>query len=323
MNHLSKARRVIQLEIDELENLLQRIGEEFSDAIEMLRSAVADGRKIIVVGIGKSHNIGYKIAATLNSTGATAVVLNSQNALHGDLGVVCDGDVVLALSYSGETAELLELLPALRRFNVRVISMTGEPESSLARNSDLILDTRVSREACPLNLAPTSSSTVMLVLGDALAMVLLESRGFQQEDFARLHPGGSLGKALLTKVSDIMRSGDSCAMVSPDTTVRATLEQMTAVRSGAAVVRSEEGELAGIFTQGDFVRAIQKDQNILDQPVFGFMTKNPVTIPEDKLAAEVIPVLSSHRIDDLVVINGDHQPVGLVDSQDLSRLKLV
>ncbi|MCH2060300.1 MAG: KpsF/GutQ family sugar-phosphate isomerase [Verrucomicrobiales bacterium] len=323
MNHLSKARRVIQLEIDELENLLQRIGEEFSDAIEMLRSAVADGRKIIVVGIGKSHNIGYKIAATLNSTGATAVVLNSQNALHGDLGVVCDGDVVLALSYSGETAELLELLPALRRFNVRVISMTGEPESSLARNSDLILDTRVSREACPLNLAPTSSSTVMLVLGDALAMVLLESRGFQQEDFARLHPGGSLGKALLTKVSDIMRSGDSCAMVSPDTTVRATLEQMTAVRSGAAVVRSEEGELAGIFTQGDFVRAIQKDQDILDQPVFGFMTKNPVTIPEDKLAAEVIPVLSSHRIDDLVVINGDHQPVGLVDSQDLSRLKLV
>ncbi len=323
MNHLSKARRVIQLEIDELENLLQRIGEEFSDAIEMLRSAVADGRKIIVVGIGKSHNIGYKIAATLNSTGATAVVLNSQNALHGDLGVVCDGDVVLALSYSGETAELLELLPALRRFNVRVISMTGEPESSLARNSDLILDTRVSREACPLNLAPTSSSTVMLVLGDALAMVLLESRGFQQEDFARLHPGGSLGKALLTKVCDIMRSGDSCAMVSPDTTVRATLEQMTAVRSGAAVVRSEEGELAGIFTQGDFVRAIQKDQDILDQPVFGFMTKNPVTIPEDKLAAEVIPVLSSHRIDDLVVINGDHQPVGLVDSQDLSRLKLV
>jgi arabinose-5-phosphate isomerase len=323
MNHLSKARRVIQLEIDELENLLQRIGEEFSDAIEMLRSAVADGRKIIVVGIGKSHNIGYKIAATLNSTGATAVVLNSQNALHGDLGVVCDGDVVLALSYSGETAELLELLPALRRFNVRVISMTGEPESSLARNSDLILDTRVSREACPLNLAPTSSSTVMLVLGDALAMVLLESRGFQQEDFARLHPGGSLGKALLTKVSDIMRSGDSCAMVSPDTTVRATLEQMTAVRSGAAVVRSEEGELAGIFTQGDFVRAIQKDPDILDQPVFGFMTTDPVTIPEDKLAAEVIPVLSSHRIDDLVVINGDHQPVGLVDSQDLSRLKLV
>jgi arabinose-5-phosphate isomerase len=323
MNHLSKARRVIQLEIDELENLLQRIGEEFSDAIEMLRSAVADGRKIIVVGIGKSHNIGYKIAATLNSTGATAVVLNSQNALHGDLGVVCDGDVVLALSYSGETAELLELLPALRRFNVRVISMTGEPESSLARNSDLILDTRVSREACPLNLAPTSSSTVMLVLGDALAMVLLESRGFQQEDFARLHPGGSLGKALLTKVCDIMRSGDSCAMVSPDTTVRATLEQMTAVRSGAAVVRSEEGELAGIFTQGDFVRAIQKDPDILDQPVFGFMTTDPVTIPEDKLAAEVIPVLSSHRIDDLVVINGDHQPVGLVDSQDLSRLKLV
>ena len=323
MNHLSKARRVIQLEIDELEKLLQRIGEEFSNAIEMLNSALANGKKIIVVGIGKSHNIGYKIAATLNSTGATTVVLNSQNALHGDLGVVCDGDVVIALSYSGETAELLELLPALRRFNVTVISMTGEIDSSLARNSDLILDTKVSREACPLNLAPTSSSTVMLVLGDALAMVLLESRGFQQEDFARLHPGGSLGKALLTKVSDIMRIGDSCAMVSPQTSVRITLEQMTAARSGAAVVKSDDGELAGIFTQGDFVRAIQKDPDILDHPVSGFMTKDPVTIPEDKLAAEVIPVLSSHRIDDLVVINADHQPVGLVDSQDLSRLKLV
>ena len=323
MNHLSKARRVIQLEIDELENMLERIGEEFSDAIEILRSAVAADKKIIVVGIGKSHNIGYKIAATLNSTGATAVVLNSQNALHGDLGVVGDGDVVLALSYSGETAELLELLPALRRFNVRVISMTGEPESSLARNSDLILDARVSREACPLNLAPTSSSTVMLVLGDALAMVLLESRGFQQEDFARLHPGGSLGKALLTKVSDIMRSADSCAIVTPDTSVRLTLEKMTLVRSGAAVVQSMKGELAGIFTQGDFVRAIQKDPDILDHPVSGFMTPDPVAIPEDKLAAEVVSVLSSHRIDDLVVINGDHQPVGLVDSQDLSRLKLV
>ena len=323
INPLSKARRVIQLEIDELESLLERIGEEFSGAIELLRSAIATDKKIIVAGIGKSHNIGHKIAATLNSTGATTVVLNSQNALHGDLGVVCDGDVILVLSYSGETTELLELLPALRRFKVQVISMTGKPESSLARNSDLVLDTKVEREACPMNLAPTSSSTVMLVLGDALAMVLLESRGFQQEDFARLHPGGSLGKALLTKVSDIMRSGDSCAIVSPDTSLRLTLEKMTAARSGAAVVQSIEGTLAGIFTQGDFVRAIQKDADILDHPVSEFMTSDPVTIPEDKLAAEVIAVLSDHRIDDIVVINQDNCPVGLVDSQDLSRLKLV
>ncbi|MFP6874697.1 MAG: KpsF/GutQ family sugar-phosphate isomerase [Verrucomicrobiales bacterium] len=323
MKHLSRARRVIQLEIDELENLLERIGKEFSDAIELLRTAVAANKKIIVVGIGKSHNIGHKIAATLNSTGATAVVLNSQNALHGDLGVICDDDVILALSYSGETAELIELLPALRRFKVQVISMTGEPESSLARNSDLVLDTKVKREACPMNLAPTSSSTVMLVLGDALAMVLLESRGFQQEDFAKLHPGGSLGRALLTKVSDIMRSGDSCAIVTPDTSLRLTLEKMTTARSGAAVVQSIDGKLAGIFTQGDFVRAIQKDADILDHPVSEFMTTNPVAISEDKLAAEVISVLSANRIDDLVVINQDDQTVGLIDSQDLSRLKLV
>ena len=215
MDYSEKARRVIQLEIEELDRLHARVDGAFSRAVEAVQRALASGRKVVVVGIGKSHNIGHKIAATLNSTGATAVVLNSQNALHGDLGVVGDGDVVLALSYSGETAELLDILPALRRFDVEVIAMTGVADSTLARNSDLVLDTAVEREACPLGLAPTSSSTVMLVLGDALAMVLLEARGFKQEDFAKLHPGGSLGRALLTKVSDIMRSGDALAVVGP------------------------------------------------------------------------------------------------------------
>ncbi len=323
MDYIDKARRVIQLEIDELQALLERVGEPFERAVETLRATLESGRKIVVVGVGKSHNIGHKIAATLNSTGATSVVLNSQNALHGDLGVVADGDVVLALSYSGETEELLALLPALRRFEITVVTLCGAPDSTLARNSEIVLDSHVSREACPLNLAPTSSSTVMLALGDALAMVLLEARGFRQEDFAKLHPGGSLGRALLTKVSDIMRSGEALAKAAPGDTVRETLERMTVARTGAAVIAADDGTLAGIFTQGDFVRAAQRDPEALARPVGDLMTREPVTIPADRLAAEVVATLSQHRIDDLVVLDADGRPVGLVDSQDLSRLKLV
>lgn len=323
MDYLDKARRVIQLEIDELNALLSRVDGEFQSAVELLCGALAAGSKVIVVGIGKSHNIGHKIAATLNSTGTTTVVLNSQNALHGDLGVVRDGDIVLALSYSGETSELLDLLPALRRFDVKVIALTGVGDSTLARNCDVVLDTKVSKEACPLGLAPTSSSTVMLVLGDALAMVLLEARGFREDDFAKLHPGGSLGRALLTKVSDIMRRGDDLAKTTPGDTVRSALESMTKARSGAAIVANPDGTLAGIFTQGDFVRAVQENADILDRPVSDFMTPSPISIESDKLAAEVLAVLGQNRIDDLVVVDTNGSPVGLVDSQDLSRLKLV
>ena len=323
MDHLSKARRVIQMEIEELENLLNRIDENFSHAINGLKTTINAGHKFVVIGVGKCHNIGHKIAATLNSTGAPAVVLNSQNALHGDLGIVSNGDTVLALSYSGETNEILDLLPALRRFKINLIIITGNADSSLVRNSDIILNTKVNREACPLNLAPTSSTTVMLVLGDALAMTLLESRGFVKEDFAKLHPGGSLGRTLLTKVSDIMRTGDKFCTLSPETNLQSTLEKMTRARSGAAVIISASESLEGILTQGDFVRSIQKDSDILDMPVSEFMTKDPITIQENRLAVEAIQVIGDNRIDDLVVIDETGKPIGLVDSQDLSRMKLV
>ena len=323
MDHLSKARRVIQMEIDELENLLNRIDESFSHAINTLKTTIDSGHKFIIIGVGKCHNIGHKIAATLNSTGAPAVVLNSQNALHGDLGIVSNGDTILALSYSGETNEILDLLPALRRFKITIISMTGNVSSSLARNSDIILDTKVEREACPLNLAPTSSTTAMLVLGDAIAMTLLESRGFVKEDFAKLHPGGSLGRTLLTKVSDIMRIGENFCTASPETTLRSTLKKMITARSGAAVIISDAGGLEGILTQGDFVRSIQRNPDILDLPVSKFMTKNPITIEENRLAVEAVQVIGENRIDDLVVLDEKGKPTGLVDSQDLSRMKLV
>ena len=324
MDYLEKARRVISIEVDELNRLLERIDEPFSRAVEILKQTVENHRKIVIVGIGKSHNIGHKICATLNSTGATSVVLNSQNALHGDLGIVNDGDTVIALSYSGETEELLRLLPHLRRAADKLIAVTGDASSSLARNSDLHLDTKVEREACPHNLAPTSSSTVMLVLGDALAMVLLEARGFNPDDFARLHPGGSIGRTLLTRVRDIMRSGDQLAIVRPGDTVLDTIQRMTDARCGAAVVADPtDGTLAGIFTQGDFARAFQTDAKIGKRAVGELMTTDPISIPSDKLAAEALNILSKNRVDDLVVLDDESRPVGLVDTQDFTRLKIV
>ena len=324
MDYVEKAKRVISIEVDELNRLLERIGAPFSEAVETLKQTVENNRKIVIVGIGKSHNIGHKICATLNSTGATSVVLNSQNALHGDLGIVNEGDTIIALSYSGETEELLRLLPHLRRSADKLIAICGKCESSLGRNSDITLDTNVEREACPHNLAPTSSSTVMLVLGDALAMVLLEARGFQRDDFARLHPGGSLGKHLLTRVSDIMRSGDQLAVVQPDDPVLLAIERMNKARCGAAfVTNAGDGSLAGIFTQGDFARAFQIDPNIAVQAVKNFMTEDPISIAADRLAAEALKVLSQHRVDDLVVLDADSKPVGLVDTQDFTRLKIV
>ncbi len=323
MDHVSLGRRVIEMETDALRAMHARLGEPFDRAVSMLKD-VLDGRgKIVVVGIGKSGNIGHKLAATLNSTGSTAVVLNSQNALHGDLGLVSDGDAVIALSYSGETAELLDLLPHIKRFDVKLVAMTGKPESTLSKYSDVTLDTSVEREACPLNLAPTSSSTAMLVMGDALAMVLLEARGFTEEEFARFHPGGALGRALLLKVSDIMRAGEALASVPEGGTVRDALVAMSGSRSGACVVVAGDGKLAGIFTHGDFARSYQADPLVGDKPVAELMTRDPISVSADALAAEAVKTIGSHRIDDVVVLDDGGRPVGLIDTQDLARLKIV
>ena len=322
-DHREKARRVIQLEIEELQRLHDRIDAAFGSAVELMRTCLDARGKIIVCGVGKSGSIGRKLAATLNSTGATSVALDVGDALHGDLGVIDPGDLAIMLSASGETAELLALLPHLKRFGLPVIALTGGLKSTLARNADVVLDTQVQQEACPLNLAPTSSTTVMLVLCDALAMVLLEARGVQEEDFARLHPGGSLGRALLTRVSDVMRTGAQLALVRPETTIREALQAMTKARSGAAVVVRPDGGLAGVFTHGDFVRAFQGDAAIADRMVEEFMTRKPVSILADRLAAEVLATLEKCRVDDLVVIDLDGRPVGMVDTQDLTRLRLL
>ena len=323
MNYIEKARRVIELEREELGRLEERIGDSFGQAVEALMQALTARRKVVVCGVGKSGAIARKFVATLNSTGATSVNLNAQDALHGDLGVMDEGDVMVLLSYSGETPELIDLLPHVKRFGNRLIAMTGGLDSSLARNCDIVLDAHVQREACPLNLAPTSSTTAMLVLCDALAMVLLEARGFNETEFARYHPGGSLGRALLTRVSDVMRKGDALALVRPGSEVREVLDAMRRARCGAAIVVLDSGRLAGIFTHGDFVRAYQADPHVGQRAVEEFMTRRPVSITDDKLATEVLALLQHHRVDDLVVLDAEGRPVGMVDTQDLTRLKWI
>jgi len=323
MDFVEQARRVIGIEREGLERLAGQLDESFGQAVDILRETVERHGKIVVVGIGKSGNIGHKIAATFNSTGAVAVVLHSQNALHGDLGMLSDGDAVIALSYSGETAELLDLLPHIKRFGVRLIAMTGRMGSTLAEHSDVVLDTSVDCEACPLNLAPTSSSTAMLVMGDALAMVLLEARGFTEDEFAKFHPGGALGRALLTKVKDIMRSGGQLASALEGSKVRDALVAMTSAHAGACLVLCPDGSLAGIFTHGDFARAFQKGADIGERPVSEFMTRNPVSVSADALAAEALKTIGDHRVDDIVVLDAENRPVGLIDTQDLARLKIV
>jgi arabinose-5-phosphate isomerase len=323
MDYLEKAKRVFDIEIFELQRLRDRLGEEFSRAVQLIKEAVDARGKVVVFGIGKSGHIGSKIAATLTSTGSPAIVLDSANALHGDLGMVADGDVVLALSASGETDELLAVLPAIARFQVKIIAFCGDAKSTLAQNAHVFLDVNVEQEACPLNLAPTSSTTAMLALGDALAMVLLEARGFQKEDFAKFHPGGLVARSLLLRVHQIMRPREAMALVRPDTAIREVLSAMTAVRTGAAVVAGEDRQLLGIFTHGDFVRHFQSDSKVGERLVADLMTLNPVTVHQDKLAVEVLNLLERHRIDDLVVVDDANVPVGIVDSQDLTRLKLL
>jgi len=243
--------------------------------------------------------------------------------LHGDLGIINDGDVVLALSYSGESEELLNLLPSLKRFVVKIVALTGAPKSSLARHSDIVLSTRVPKEACPFNLAPTASTTAMLALGDALAMAVLQARGFKQQDFARLHPSGAIGRAILSRVGDIMRTGDRNAVAKQSLSVKDALLVMTRAKSGSLSVVNEQGKLVGVFTDGDFRRHMASDGNLLALPLREVMTPNPVSIREDALAVAALKIFNERNIDDLIVINARREPVGLVDSQDLPKLKLM
>ena len=323
MNHLAKAREVFDIELAALKSVRALLNNSVNAAVELIVETLRRRGKLVIVGIGKSGNVGQKICATFNSTGSTSVVLNSVDALHGDVGIVNDGDVILALSYSGESEELLNLLPALKRFSVKIISFTGNVKSSLAKHSDVALNVRVPKEACPFNLAPTSSTTAMLVMGDALAMAVLQARGFKQSDFARLHPSGAIGRAMLLRIGDIMRTGDRNAVAHENLSVKEALLVMTHAKSGSLAVVNARGKLAGVFTDGDFRRRMSADENLLTRPLKSVMTPKPICIRDDALAVEALKIFNERNIDDLIVVNAKKEPVGLVDSQDLPKLKIV
>jgi arabinose-5-phosphate isomerase len=323
MSHLARAREVFDIELAAVRAVRAQLDKSFDRAVELVAEALRQRRKVIVVGIGKSGAVGRKIAATLTSTGSTSVVLDGVDAMHGDLGVVADGDVVLALSYSGESEELLNLLPALKRFSVKIIALTGGVKSSLAKHSDVVLNVHVPKEACPFNLAPTSSTTATLVMGDALAMAVLQARGFKQSDYAKYHPSGAIGRAMLIRVGDIMRSGDRNAIAAETLTVKEALMVMTRAKSGSLAVVNARGKLTGVFTDGDFRRHMSTDADLLSRLIKTVMTPKPITVRDTALAMEAVKIFNERNIDDLIVVNAKHQPVGLVDSQDLPKLKMM
>jgi arabinose-5-phosphate isomerase len=323
VSHVTQARKVFDIELAAIKAVRAQLGSAFAQAVDLVVNTLRQRGKLIVVGIGKSGHVGHKIAATLTSTGSTSVVLNSVDALHGDLGIVNDGDLILALSYSGESEELLNLMPALKRFLVKIIAVTGAPKSSLARYSDLVLNVRVPKEACPFNLAPTASTTATLVMGDALAMAVLQARGFKRQDFAKFHPSGAIGRAILSRVGDIMRTGDRNAVAGQELSVKEALLVMTQAKSGSLSVTDARGKLVGVFTDGDFRRHMAVDDNLLAQPLRTVMTRNPICIREEALAVEALKVFNERNIDDLIVVNAKREPIGLVDSQDLPKFKLM
>ncbi len=313
------ARRVIRIERDALSGLLKKIGSDFLKARDILLKSKG---RAVVLGLGKPGFIAQKISATLSSTGTPSFFLHPAEALHGDLGRLTRDDVVLALSNSGHTDEIVRLLPVLKKIGTKMIAMTGDLHSPLARHSDAVLDVGVKKEACPMNLAPTASTTAMLAMGDALAVALLEAKGFGAKDFAFYHPGGNLGKKLL-KVSEIMRKGASHPVVGLSMKTRDVLFRITDARAGSATVVDARGKLAGIFTDGDLRRHLKKGGQILDLAVRHLMTLRPITVHKDRLAAEALALLRSRKIDEVLVVDSANRPVGLLDVQDLLKAGIV
>lgn len=314
------AKEVLQIEAEAIRQLKERVGEEFERAVQILLNCKGH---VVVTGMGKSGAVGRKIAATLSSTGTPALFLHPAEGVHGDLGAIRADDVVLAFSYSGETDELLAILPAIKRLGVPLIVLTGNTNSTLAKAADVVLDVSVEREACPLNLAPTASTAAMLAMGDALALAAMKARRFTPEDFARLHPAGALGRRLLLKVKDLMRTGERLACVHFREPTKAAFAAITKARAGACVVIDDEGKLCGIVTDGDLRRALLKDVNLFHSPVTEVMTKNPKVIHPEALATEALHLMQTHQIDDLPVVDNDGHPVGMLDVQDLLQAGIV
>ena len=334
---ISRAREVFDVEIEGLKRTRDSIGKSFADAVKLMLEAGARDGIVVVTGVGKNLHVAEKMSAIFSSTGTRSIVLNPVQAMHGDLGMVSARDILIALSFSGESDEVLRLVPAIRRHGLKVISMTGNPKSTLAQLSDLHVEIPCGKEACPFGMAPTNSVTATLAMGDALAMVMIDARKFSIKEYAGNHPAGAIGRALVLKVSDIMRTGDKLALVPPTATVMDAALAMTASHGGSAIVVGKKGELKGIFTDGDFRRVMATwgegvspssgggtpPPHVLVAPVSRHMTKSPSFVYSDAYAAELLKVFERKHIDDLPVCDRKGKVVGLVDLQDLPKMKVL
>ncbi len=311
-----QATKVLEIEAESIINLKSSINDRF---IEVVKEILRCPGRVIMTGMGKSGLISKKLAATLASTGTPSFFLHPAEAIHGDLGMVTKGDIVIAMSASGESDEVINILPFIKRIGAKIIAMTGNLSSTLAENADYILDVGVEEEACPLNLAPTASTTAALALGDALAISLLKVRDFQPEDFALYHPGGSLGRKLLLTVDDVLHVRERNPIIDQDKTLKDTLFKMTSSRMGAANIIDKEGYLVGIITDGDIRRQLNNSVNLLNKTAKEIMTENPTSITPDKLAAEALQIMQDKEISDLPVVEQSGKPLGLVNFQDLLK----
>jgi len=314
------ARKTFEIEAAAVLGLGERIGPEFADAVQAILRC--SGR-VVVMGMGKSGHIGRKIAATLASTGTPAMFVHPGEASHGDLGMITPADVVLAISNSGESAELSAILPTLRRLQVMLVALTGSTQSSLALHADMVLDTSVAQEACPLNLAPTASTTAQLAMGDALAVALLQARGFKPEDFARSHPGGALGRKLLTLVADVMRHGDAVPSVRPSASLGELMREMSVKGLGASAVTDAQQRVLGIFTDGDLRRLIEAGVDLRAMQAADVMHANPRTLMASALAVDAAALMEQHRITSVLVTDASGQLCGALNSNDLLRAKVI
>ncbi|MFZ6773165.1 KpsF/GutQ family sugar-phosphate isomerase [Undibacterium sp. SXout7W] len=321
---LQLARNTLQIEADALLALQQRLSNgdaaTFTDAVRLLLSC--NGR-VVVSGIGKSGHIARKISATFASTGTPSFFIHPAEAAHGDLGMVTPQDVLIAISYSGEASELMSILPIIKRLGVKLIAITGNPQSSLGKLADVHLNVYVSKEACPLNLAPTASTTTTLAMGDALAVAVLDARGFREEDFARSHPGGALGRRLLTHVRDVMRTGDAIPQVTPDTTLVNALLEITKKGMAMTAVVDEQQHIIGVFTDGDLRRLMESVRDFTQISIADVMHKNPRSIRAEQLAVEAVEVMETHRINQLLVADDSGKLVGALHIHDLTRAKVI
>jgi arabinose-5-phosphate isomerase len=317
---IAKAKQVLEIETQGVAALQDRIGDSFLQAVQLILDC--NGR-IVVTGMGKSGHIGHKLAATLASTGTPALFLHPAEGVHGDLGAVTEGDVLIALSYGGDTEELTAILPAIKRLGIPIIALCGRAESELARRADALLDISVEKEACPFNLAPTASTTAMLAMGDALAVVVMQSRRFTQDDYKRLHPAGRLGRLMLMTVGDLMRTGDMVASVKPDTPIMEVLFAITKARAGSANVLDEQGVLVGFIADGDIRRYLLSNPDGLQSKACDVMIRHPKTTTADQLATEALLLMEKPQIGELPVLDAAGRPLGVVMLKDLLRAGIV